>query len=184
MPKNPPASPADDPYGFHKKLTITAEEAFDIFMAMAKPGITACWREVKAKGHDISPETIRRWAKRNNWLGRLRMAQVAADAIPDGADVAKLLKVEATWMTPEYLRGVQLRIAQRMALQIENVPLNTPDDFHRMVSVLNEMDAIIHRHRGDIIGGHAGNGKSTPAAPVALDEFRAWKANGGSKESS
>jgi hypothetical protein len=59
--------------------------------------------------------------------------------------------------------------------------MDKPEDFAAMVGVIDAMDAITHRHRGDSIGTHAGNGAGKPV--VALDEFKTYrdaqKGNGG-----
>jgi hypothetical protein len=58
----------------------------------------------------------------------------------------------------------------RMAEQIKQLPLNIPDDFNKMVDVLDKLDDIIHRHRGTAIGGN-GERKS----PISLEAFRAYQ---------
>ena len=78
-----------------------------------------------------------------------------------------------------YLQGLQVRMIVRMAEQIEQLPLRTPDDFDKMVGVLDKLDAIIHRHRGAAI---AGNGERK--SPISLEEFRVHQTHKGNDPTS
>jgi hypothetical protein len=53
--------------------------------------------------------------------------------------------------------------------QIDKMSLDKPEDLAAMVDA---MDAVVHRRRGDSIG-HAGNGAGKPE--VALEEFKAYR---------
>ena len=126
-----------------------------------------CARILQQRGLKVSYDTIARWARRGEWRKRVEQLRAVTD-VGNPKNVAAALKLQADELTPDLLQGLQLRMIVRMAEQIKELPLTSPDDFDQMVDVLDKLDAIIHRHRGTAIGGN-GERKS----PISLEAFRA-----------
>jgi hypothetical protein len=60
-----------------------------------------------------------------------------------------------------------------MAEQLNQLALDRPEDFGKLVDVFDKLDAIIHRHRGEQIAGKTDSGERR--SPIDLAEFKAWR---------
>ena len=157
-------------YAFNDRVALDPEQAWEIYRDLPEPTARECARILQQRGAKVSYDTVARWARRGNWRDRVEQLR-AVTGVGSPKDVAAALKVEAEALTPELLRGLQLRLTVRMAEQINQLPHSTPDDFARMVEVIDKMDAIIHRHRGEAIGSNGEQRRS----PINLEAFRAYQ---------
>lgn len=164
-------------YAFKQRVEFDPEEAFAIYLRLTAPSVKAVHRELVAAGVSVGEATVRRWSHKFDWAERRERAEAGkrAFALPSTEDLAKLLRVEAQWLDAAYLKGLQHRIASTMAQQIGQLELTTPDDYMRMVEVVERMDRIIHYHRGEGVGAPAKGSNGKALDPLALDEFKAWR---------
>jgi hypothetical protein len=158
-------------YAFNERVDIELEQAWEVYRDLPQPNAKECARILQQRGFKVSYDTIARWARRGKWRERVEQLRAVA-GVDRSKDLAATLKLEAEWVTPDFLKGIQYRLAARMATQIAELPLEKPSDFAEVVAIINALDAVIHRHRGESIASPAGNG-SRPI--VALDEFKAWR---------
>lgn len=159
-------------YAFDGRVDVEPEQAWEIYRDLPEPTARECANILQQRGEKVSYDTIARWARRGNWRQRVEQLR-AISGVGSPKDVAAALQIEAEWLTADLLCGLQFRIAARMAEQINQLPLDCPEDYAKLVDVLDKMDAIIHRQRGAHIGKR-GN-RTTNADPLQLDEFRAWR---------
>lgn len=157
-------------YAFNGRVDIDSEQAWEVYRDLPEPTARECARILQQRGLKVSYDTVARWARRGEWRKRVEQLR-AVTGVGKPRDVAAALKLEAEALTPDLLRGLQFRLTVRMAEQINELPLTTPDAFDKMVGVLDRMDAIIHRHRGAAIGSNSEQRKS----PISLEAFRAYQ---------
>jgi hypothetical protein len=132
------------------------------------------------RGGRVSYDTVARWARRGNWRERVEQLR-AVSGVGSPKDIAAALKIEAEALTPDLPRGLQLRLALRMAEQLNQLALDRPEDFGKLVDVFDKLDAIIHRHRGEQIAGKTDGGERR--SPIDLAEFKAWRQERGNPSS-
>jgi hypothetical protein len=159
-------------YAFDARVDLDPEQAWEIYRDLPEPTARECANILQQRGFKVSYDTIARWARRGKWRERVERLR-AVTGVGSPKDVAATLQIEAEWLTPDLLCGLQFRIAARMAERINQLPLDSPEDYAKLVDVLDKMDGIIHRQRGAHIGKR-GN-RSGNADPLQLDEFRAWR---------
>ena len=159
-------------YAFNGRVDLDPEQAWEIYRDLPEPTASECARVLQERGVKVSYDTVARWARRGKWRERLERVRAIA-GVGSPKDIAAALQLEAEALTPDLLRGLQFRIVARMAEQINQLPLTSPDDFAKLVDVIDKMDGIIHRQRGESIMASMGNRSKHP---VALDEFKTWRA--------
>lgn len=161
-------------YAFNERVDVEPEQAWEVFRDLPEPNAKECARILQQRGLKVSYDTIARWARRGEWRKRVERLR-AVTGLGNPKDVAAALKFQADELTPDVLQGLQVSMIARMAEQIETLPLKTPDDFSKMVDVIDKLDAIIHRQRGASIGA---NGEAR--SPISLEAFRAYQDKKGS----
>ena len=159
-------------YAFDGRVDIEPEQAWEIYRDLPEPTARECARILQQRGFKVSYDTIARWARRGEWRKRVEQLR-AVSGVGSPKDIAAALKIEAAALTPELLRGLQLRLALRMAEQLNQLALDRPENFGKLVDVFDKMDAIIHRHRGEQIAGKTDGGERR--SPIDLDEFKVWR---------
>jgi hypothetical protein len=115
-------------YAFEGRVDLEPEQAWKVYRDLPEPTVRACARVLWDRGVKVSYDTVARWARRGNWRDRVEQLR-AVTGVGSPKDVAAALKVEAEALTPELLRGLQFRLALRMAEQLNQLALDRPEDF-------------------------------------------------------
>lgn len=157
-------------YTFDQRVDVDPEQAWEIFRDLPEPSAKECARVLQERGGKVSYDTVARWVRRGNWREKVEQLRAIA-GVGNPRDLAAALQLEAEALTPDLLRGLQWRLAARMAEQINQLPLDNPEDYGKMVDVVDKLDAIIHRHRGEEITSKGDRAKS----PITLEEFKAYR---------
>ena len=131
---------------------------------MAKPNVKALAHQYEAAGARISVCTLYRWGRRFGWRQRLFTSKPDTRSCSPNQLMADL-NAEAEHMTAGLVGGLQYRLVLHMANQLRGLKLEDARDFDRMVTVIEKLDAIIHRRRGEAITARSDR-------PIKLAEFR------------
>jgi hypothetical protein len=130
------------------KSQYTPEEVFQIYIALPHGERTYqnCYEVCKEKGMKISYSLINKWGTKYEW--QKRVGASSPNFKIDPQTIIRELKNEADAMTPELVKGLQHRLALKIATEIDELKLTDIGQVERAVKVLSDMDEIHHRHRG------------------------------------
>lgn len=92
-------------YGFENGVTITPEEAWQVYAGIEKPTYIGCATLLVEQGHKVSYQTLHKWGKRFDWPHRIALARATQTMDPASKDIFSILKLKAEWMAPGHVAG-------------------------------------------------------------------------------
>ncbi|MCP5087923.1 MAG: hypothetical protein GY952_14110 [Rhodobacteraceae bacterium] len=130
-------------------LELRPETAWDIYKKLNPPSVKQTGRILREAGHKVSDATLYKWRKQHKWDALLAAENCTASiGAKDFQAYMEALRIRAKEFGPDVLSGLQATIAEHMAKQVQLLVMATPEDFERMVTVMRDLDAEIHKLTG------------------------------------
>lgn len=133
-------------------VSVTTGEALEQYLSMEKPSIEVLHAALKADGHKVSYDWLKRQCRNGNWVAKRRTLDQSNNAVMAKAELTALAD-QGTALSAKVYEGLEGRLITGMTRLIDDLQPSMASDLFILCETLQMIQKMTHDRRGLDIGG-------------------------------